>query len=87
MVPLADEGQVDAVLSGGDLYEQERFSPAVDRRMATARARRGGGLRMFGGQRRRAMERYEEAMRSLDQSGQRKLSMLWLAAFYLKIVS
>jgi superfamily II DNA or RNA helicase len=82
--------EADALLEARriSLKEQlERRLDAIDRRMATARSRGRGGLQMFEGQRRRAMERHHEAMRSLDQGGQQKLSMSWLAACCLEIVS
>lgn len=63
----------------------ERRLDAIDRRMATARTRGRAGLHMFEGQRRRALERHQESVRSLDHKRKSQLSMSWLAACYLEI--
>lgn len=69
------------------LYEQlERKLGVIDQRMQTAAQRGRGGRQMFEGQRRRARERHEEALRALGRTGPPDLSLNPLTTCYLEIV-
>jgi hypothetical protein len=69
------------------LQEQlDRKLGVIERRMETALQRGRGGRQLFEGQRRRARERHEEALRALDRTGVSDLRLTALAVCYLEIV-
>jgi superfamily II DNA or RNA helicase len=68
------------------LKEQlDRKLGVIERRMQTARTNGRGALHLFEGQRRRALERHREAVRSLEQKHSTDLSLEYLAVCYLEI--
>ncbi len=54
--------------------------------METAAQRGHGGRHLFEGQRRRALERHDDALRALDRTGPPDLRLNPLATCYLEIV-
>lgn len=69
------------------LQEQlDRKLGVIERRMETALQRGRGGRQLFEGQRRRARERHEEALRALERTGASDLRLTALAVCYLEIV-